>query len=204
MAKSTKIKISLTDFIDFINKTGGTKMTKVRQVKSRDDYSPGKDFYKILREGIVNNHTKDGSKNDLNKILGDLTDKKKATNYPDAIKGYQKFWGRKDIQWLDPPFKHWKVGELDIKVNPELGLEYLGKTYVVKLYFKADKLTKDRVCQILSLMEDQLRDEVEDDVIFAILDVRNAKLHENVIGDITYLPLLEGEARSFETIWKGI
>ncbi|WP_164879142.1 hypothetical protein [Flavobacterium cerinum] len=44
--KDSSIKISLTDFLDFINRSGGTKMTKVKQVKNRAKYHPASDFYK--------------------------------------------------------------------------------------------------------------------------------------------------------------
>lgn len=54
--KSTKIEISLTDFVDFVCKSGTAKLTKVRQIKERDDYSPKTDFYKALREGVIENH----------------------------------------------------------------------------------------------------------------------------------------------------
>lgn len=125
-------------------------------------------------------------------------------NYPVSIEGYKKFWGKKKIEWFDPPFYHWIIGDLDVKINPELGLSFDNKFYIIKLFLKADKISKDKLSQILSLMESQLRKEVGEDAIFAVLDVKNAKLYENVKGDFTYLPLLEGEAKSFESIWKAI
>lgn len=207
MAKATKpttIDISLTDFIDFVSKAGGSKLTKVRQIKNRDEYHPATDFYKTLRDGVVDIHKNGLDKSELNKLLVGLTDEKKKKNYPDAINGYKKFWGKKNFIWFNPPFKHWKVGDVDIKINPELGLECDGKFLVIKLYWKAEKLSKDRVAQILSLMESQLRKRVEPEILFCVLDVKNAKLFCNDTKDTSYLPLLEGEARSFETIWKGI
>ncbi|WP_431242556.1 hypothetical protein ACQ9BO_22455 [Flavobacterium sp. P21] len=96
------------------------------------------------------------------------------------------------------------TGDLDIKINPELGLSFDNKFYVIKLFLKADKISKDKLSQILSLMESQLRKETGDEIIFAVLDVKNSKLYENTKGDYTYLPLLEGEAKSFESIWKAI
>lgn len=45
MEKSkNKITISITDFIGFVNKSGGSKMTKVKQLKNRENYHPSKDF----------------------------------------------------------------------------------------------------------------------------------------------------------------
>lgn len=144
------------------------------------------------------------SRNDLGEILQNVTDEKKKENYADALAGYKKFWGRKDIKWLKPPAKHWSLGEIDIRVNPELGLEYDGNFYIIKMYLKADKLSKDRVTQILSLLEDQLRSKVESEVIFCVLDVRNSKLYCNDSKNKSLMTLLKGEAISFETIWKGL
>ncbi|WP_136668863.1 hypothetical protein [Flavobacterium sp. H122] len=204
MSKKKTINISLTDFIDFVNKSGGSKMTKVKQVKYRDSYHPASDFYKSLREEIIDVHKNNLDKKVLDDLIEKLTDLKKKTNYPLSISGYKKFWGKKKIEWFDPPFKHWLIGDLDIKINPELGIEFGGKFYVIKLFLKSEKITKDKLSQILSLMENQLRSETDDEVIFCVLDVKNAKLYENAKGDFSYLPLLEGEAKSFETIWKAL
>lgn len=198
------IRISLTDFIDFVSRSGGTKQTKVKQVKNRDPYHPATDFYKPLREGIIEIHERDGKKGDLDKLMKGLTDEKKKKNYPEAIAGYKKFWGRKNVTWFTPPSKHWLVGDVDIHVNPELGLECDGKFWVIKLYMKAEPLTRDRVKQILSLMEDQLRKKVEDEVCFCVLDVKNGRFFCNDKKDVSMLPLLKGEVLSFETIWKSL
>ena len=53
-------QISLTDFVDVVAKAGRPKATKVRQVKERHAYEPAFDFYKSLREHIVENHRHDG------------------------------------------------------------------------------------------------------------------------------------------------
>jgi len=95
-----KISISLTDFIDFVNKSGTSKLTKVKQVKGRNAYHPASDFYKILREEIVNIHKNDGDKKKLDELIGNLTDEKKKKNYPFSISGYKKFWGKKKIEWF--------------------------------------------------------------------------------------------------------
>jgi len=69
---------------------------------------------------------------------------------------------------------------------------------------KSEKLTKDRISQILTLLEVQLRPKTEDEVLFCVLDIKNAKLFCNETKDISFMPLLEGEIRSFETIWNGV
>lgn len=205
MAKNkSKIEISLTDFVDFVCKSGSTKLTKVKQIKSRGEYSPATDFYRGLRNGIVELHENNKDKKALKSIITIGLDPKKQKNYLDAINGYKTFWGKKIITWFYPPSNYWVIGDLGIKVNPELGLIFGGLKYVVKLYLKSDKLTKERVTQILTLMEKQLRKEVEVNTKFAVLDVKSGKIFIKEDNDITLTPLLEGEAKSFETIWNGL
>jgi hypothetical protein len=199
-----KIELSLTDFVDFVCKSGSTKLTKVKQIKNREDYSPATDFYKALREGIQEIHRNNGKKKELKSILDSVSDSKKIKNYTESIEGYKKFWGRKDPVWFEPPMKHWIVSELDVRINPELGLEIDGKKYLIKLYFKSDKLSKEKVTQVLTLMESELRNEVDSDVNMAILDVKNGKLFIKEDRDLTLLPLLKGEAMSFEIMWDDL
>jgi len=202
---NNKIEISLTDFIDFVNKSGSQKLTQVRKVKHRPDYEPYSDFYKQLREQIKAIHKKDLAKEELNNILNNLTDDKKKANYPKLIDGYKKFWGRKKIKWFQPPYKNWKIGDLEIRLNPELGLEFNNQFFIIKLFFKDEKIQKSQVDQILTLMEYQLRSKInEPEVKFALLDIRKAKLYPQNGASFDLVPLLLGEAKSFIEIWKGI
>lgn len=141
--------------MDFVCKSGSTKLTKVKQIKNREDYSPATDFYKALREGIQDIHRKNGKKKELKIILEKVSDPKKIKNYSESIDGYKKFWGRKEPIWFEPPMKHWIVSELDVRINPELGLEFDSKKYLIKLYFKNDKLSKEKITQVLTLMESE-------------------------------------------------
>jgi len=51
-------EISLTKFVDFVIKSGTPKMTQVRAIKKRrvDGYDPSHDYYRKLRDGIVELH----------------------------------------------------------------------------------------------------------------------------------------------------
>lgn len=204
------IEISLTDFIGFVNKTGNAKLNHVKTIKDRDVYEPFKDFYKPIREAIQKLHKKNLEKDFLDKILANLTDDRKKKNYPAVINGYKRFLGRKKLSWIKPHKKDWKIGNISISINPEIGLEEKMKDgtstfYIIKLYFKEERIQKSHVDQILTLMEMQLRDKVkEPEVKFAVLDVRKSKLHVKKDSKLDERPLLEGEARSFATIWENI
>ncbi|MBL9160978.1 MAG: hypothetical protein JNJ70_26090 [Verrucomicrobiales bacterium] len=196
--------ISLTDFVDFVAKTGRPKMTLVKQVKQRPEYDPKEDFWRRLRSAIVDYH-KSGStdKTVLGGALDGVTHKPKESAYPAAIKGYQKFLGRKAISWYQPPTKAWTSGDLTIRVNPELGLVINGEHHLVKLYFKADAMTKTKADVIILLMREAIPN-LRPGTKFALLDVQRAKLfaHDSPSQDL--LPLLQGEAANFATIWASI
>lgn len=203
--KSTeKIQISLTDFIEYVSKVGTTKYTKVKQIKQRGPYQPPFDFWKPLREKIIEIHKKNENRNELDKVLDDLTDKNKANLYPNLVTQYKSFLGRKKIEWIEPPFKDWKISEIRIKVNPEIGLCINGKPYVIKLYFKAEPLSKSKVDLILLLMNEVLKKDEFTDANFAVLDISNKKLYEKCSLNKSQLSLLEGEALTFQKIWEGI
>lgn len=198
------INISLTDFIDYVSKVGSSKFSKVNQIFSRDEYHPAFDFWKLLREGIIEFHEQNKNKAELDKILNQLTDKKKINRYPTLINSYKSFLGRKKIEWFEPPSKDWKKDDLEIKLNPELGLDINGKLYVIKLYFKADKLSQMKADLILLLMNAKLKKGDFKEVTFAVLDVERKKLFEKTKLNGTHLPLLEGEALSFINIWNSL
>ena len=197
-------EISLTDFVDFVAKSGTPKLTHVRQIKSRGDYNPAEDFWRLLRTGIVKHHrTNEKDKKKLDAIIKDLTDSKKSGNYPNAIKQYKSFLGRKKIKWFKPPKNTWVFGDLELRVNPELGLVINGQRHIVKLYFKKMKLTKSKADLILLLLQDGLPTAKLGDE-YSILDVQNKKLFSSNAPDPTFLPLLQGEAMNFATIWNQL
>lgn len=200
------IKVSLTEFMNFVNKSGASKVTVVQKAKNRRDeeYAHYKDYWIKLREKIKSVHKSDGSHDNLKELLSEVN-QDKVDNYKLAINGYCSFWKKKKIEWVEPPRKTWTVGDIKIEVNPELGLVLKDKVFVIKLFTTAnDSMDKRHADLILTLMENELRSKVEAEVIFAVLDVKRGKLFENKNLDPSLKGLLNGEARSFETIWKSL
>lgn len=197
--------ISLTDFVDFVISSGTPKLTKVLQIKRRGDYQPAHDFWRELREGIVNFHKSHATgKHELDRILATLDDKKTA-RYADCLSGYKRFLGRKRITWFEPPNGRWTSGGLVIRINPELGLNIEGKRYVVKLYFKKEPLSRRRTDIVRLLLHAALNNVANRPGIhYAILDVPRWKLFDDRPPDQALVPLLNGEASNFITIWNSI
>ena len=66
---------------------------------------------------------------------------------------------------------------IEVKVNPELGLEVNQQPHLIKLYFKADPLAKPKTEVITHLMEIALRPYCPANCRMSVLDVRRHKLH---------------------------
>ena len=196
--------ISLTDFVDFVIKSGSPKLTKVRDVKTRGDYHPAIDFWKPLREGLISFH-QGGAKNkkELDKIVSGLTDKKKVDRYRDCVKGYKKFLGNKKAKWFAPHSAVWGSAGVDVRVNPELGLSINGTPHLIKLHFKAEAISKLRIDCVLLLMEQALQSKKKG-IHYGVLDVPRWKLHASADPDPALVPLLFGEAASFLSMWQQL
>lgn len=198
------MKISLTDFVDFVSKSGTPKQTKVAEVKSRNDYHPALDFWKPLRDGIVEHHRAGKSAKDLDKILSAVTDKRKLDRYRECLAGYKKFLGKKTVKWFEPERKTEKLSSLEIIVNPELGLTIDGTSYILKLYFKQEPISKLRMDLIQFFMQHSLGKSVRKGIQFAVVDVQRGKMFSQKPVSRNYLPLLTGEAASFAAIWETL
>lgn len=204
LKKNTHPLVSLTDFVDFVAKSGRPKLTVVKQIKRRTEYDPKEDFWRRLREAIVEFHrTGQTDKNRLDGVLNGLTHKPKVTAYPTVLSAYKRFLGRKDISWFLPAREAWTSGGLTVNVNPELGLEINGERHLIKLYFKRDKMAKAKADLILLLMKEALKKQPKG-TKFALLDVRENKLFAAASPPSDLRPLLEGEAVNFTTIWNAL
>lgn len=197
------IKISLTEFMNFVNKSGASKITVVASAKTNreEEYQIYKDYWLKFRESIKSIHREGLSKESLYSRLDDVCDDKKV-NYEAAINGYCKFWGKRKISWIQPPHKTWSHKDIRIELNPDLGLIIKEKTFYIKLFIASNGvLDKRHADLILTLMEKELRDKVETNSIFGVLDVKRGKLFEYKKTDTKLLYLLESEAESFESLW---
>lgn len=196
--------VSLTDFVDFVAKSGRPKQTIVKQIKRRTEYDPKEDFWRRLRVAIIEFHrTGQTDKTKLDEVLKGLTHQPKITSYPMVLRGYKSFLGRKAFTWFSPPRDAWTSGGLTVNVNPELGLDINGERHLVKLYFKRDKMAKNKADLILHLMKKALPKQPKG-TKFALLDVRENKLFSHAAPSSDLNPLLEGEAVNFTTIWNAL
>lgn len=205
------IKITLTEFMNFVNKAGSAKATVVKQAKRRHEnednpYAPGSDYWYYLRKQIQELHKKGKTQDFLDDVLDKIPSDRKE-NYQIMINGYKSFLGvKKKFEYVTPTRKTWIIGDLNIALNPELTLERNGEILVIKLFLSAnDSIDKRRADLILTLMEHEMRNKVGGEgPIFAVLDVRKHKLFKQNNRGSELMGLLRGEAKSFETQWKEL
>lgn len=195
--------LSLTDLVDVILKSGVPKLTKVSQVKFRPDYEPAFDYYKQLREAIIENHQQGGSKKQFQVVAGSSCSPKKLSNYNTAIQGYSKWWGNKSFTWKDPARVTYSKNGIDVIVNPELGLEWNGELHYIKLYLKSDPLSKARADLILTLLRKSLAKKAPKDTKMAILDVRASKLFTETSKKVP-IAVVDAELAYIAALWPTI
>lgn len=197
-------RISLTDFVDIVSKSGTPKATKVAQVKNRPEYDPSQDFYKPARDCIIQTHQKNGDKAELRRMLAALRDPKKQVNYPDLVAGYSKWWGRKTLKWFAPPSETYAAHGIEVSVNPELGLLVNGERHIIKLYFKGETLSKNRVDVVTHLMEHRLRPRATAGERMSVLDIRNAKLIAPTVPIRGLSGILDAELAYIAALWPSV
>ncbi len=195
--------LSLTDFVDIVSKSGTPKATKVLEVKGRGEYEPAFDFYKPLREHIVNLHSQNMGKEHLTDVLESIHNRTKLDNYPELIAGYKKWWGKKQCLWQTPPRTRYTQGGVEIIVNPELGLEIDGKLHIIKLYFKKDKLTKLRLAVIGWLMAETIKEQPTSACSLGVLDIRHSKLLDLSAADRSLGAVLAAEIAYIRSLWEA-
>lgn len=200
------IKISMTNFIDFVGATGTGKLTEIRKIKRMyvAGYNPKFDFWRKLRKAIVVMHQNGELKETLDEVLKELKPKSnKRGPYQQYIKAYKKWLGRKPIEWFDPGKLHWSHRDLTVLVNPELGLKLKGVDYLVKLYFRTKPLSKYRENSVLHLMR-KLAVENGIKATPSVLDVSKGSLMEWTVDIQDIDAMLRAEATFFIELWNEL
>lgn len=197
-------ELSLTDLVDIVSASGTPKATKVRQVKQRPTYHPSLDYYKQIREGISWAHQQGASKQQLLTHIGPVTDSKKVANYSAIQAGYRRWWGNKSLVWFSPPSGMFTAHGIDVRVNPELGLNVNGTPHLIKLYFKTEQLTKTRIDIITHLMQSNLARRAPAGCTMSVLDCRNHKLISPTVPIAGLGAVLDAELAYVAALWPQV
>lgn len=193
--------IPFASFIDFVLTSGTGKLTQVKQLKQGQNERVT-DFYRPLREAIVDMHVTGLDTAVLDGLVETLIDPREKRIFPKLVEGYKKFLRQGKMTWFEPPLRDYPLGPLSVRVNPEVGLLIDGRPHAIKLYFRGDPLSPQRVMVSNQLLANALAT-TWPGTVFAILDVRRARL-------FPYRPktevglLLKAEAASLASLYAGL
>ncbi len=198
-------EISMTTFVDFVLASGTQRLTVVRRAKAdyQTKYDPARDFYRLLREGIVEMHQMQKPRVSLDGIVQNLSDAKKVAPYLECIDAYKRWCGKKQFEWVGAYSIDWKCDDLVVRVNPELGMCINDAPHVITLYFKGESPSKQRLETMFHLLELSLPAELRD-ATPGILDVRRGNLFKPNRDIPSIGALLMGDALAFQTMWDRV
>jgi hypothetical protein len=200
------MRVSLTSFLDYIAASGTTRLVRVRDAKNQYEqgYAPERDFYGPLRKRIVQTFEEGWNSARLDELLAEVDDPKKQQHYAACRKGIRKWAGvsgKKSYEWAEPKRAIWKTGDLEVNVSPELWVAVDSEPEIVKLYFKADPLSQQRVTLALYLLEKT----VGKHGAVGILDLQQGKLFRRTKQPPEGVDLLlASEAAGFVTLWDSL
>lgn len=193
--------ISLSYFVDFVLTSGTGKLTSVKQLKQGRD-ERFSDFYRPVRESIVDMHTKGLDTIVLDDLLASLVDPRERRIFPKVVNGYKKFLRQGKMTWFEPPMRDYPLGPISVRVNPEIGLLINGRPHAIKLYFRGDPLSPQRILVVNQLLANALST-TWPGTVFSVLDVRRARLYPYRPKSEVGL-LLKAEAASLSSLYSSI
>lgn len=196
--------VTLTTFMDYVVAAGTRKLTCVRKAKKQygQGYDPRTDFYKPLREGIIEMHKQGFETSYLDEVLSRVTDPKKLTSYPKCIDGYCACLGDRPVEYSPYKPRKWESSGLEVRVNPELMLTIRRVRYAVKLYFKAEPIPQGAIAPMLRMIEMSVPKSLKAKP--AIIDLQHSRMHTRNELDPSLDALLKAEAASFAVLWDAL
>ena len=197
------INITLTDFLNIVQSTGMTKLSKIRKIKTRI-YSPATDYYKSLREAIIEVLS---SGTDATGILPAVQSahQTRQQNYKEIADNFIHWVStKKGWRWREPPRAYYGNDTIEIRVNPELAfVDKAGNLHVIKLHFNKDQLSKGKLDVAGCLFSQTLTSTCPANTSFYFLDLHQGKLFsvKQTSGVDTFL---NAELEYIKSIWNMI
>ena len=195
------IDITLTDFLNIVQSTGMTKLSKIRKIKTRE-YSPASDYYKSLREAII---AVLSSGSDPAGILPTAyaAHQTRQQNYKEIANNFIKWIStKKGWEWVNPPRGNFGNTTIEIKVNPELAfIDKGGNTHVIKLHFNKEQISKGKLDVAGCVFSTSLTPSCSANTSFYFLD-----LHQGQLFSVKHTSgvdvFLHAELEYIKSIWE--
>lgn len=198
-------QMNMVQFAEIMMSAWPQKLNKINAIKKKPAYQPKTDYYKQIREYIKSFHEHGKALDEFADASEIVSGIRKHNNYTQLVKAYIRFLkSSKPVRYFIPYRGKCLSGDLEIIVNPEIGLELNGHQYLIKLYFKKDPLKKQRAAIITWLMENALRMYVNPDIKMAVLDVARSKLYIASAPAFDTPLAIQAEASCISQLWDAL
>lgn len=195
------IEITLTDFLNIVQSTGMTKLSKIRNIKNRE-YSPASDYYKSLREAIIEVLSSGDDAADILPVVKSAHSTRQE-NYQKIAENFIHWLStKKGWTWVEPPRAYYGNNTIGVKVNPELAFtDKSGNMHIIKLHFNKDHLSKGKLDVAGCLFSQSLAATCPGNTNFYFLDLHQGKLFsvKNAAGVDVFLT---AELDYINSIWN--
>ena len=165
------IELTLTDFLNIVQTTGMSKLSKIRKIKTRE-YNPASDYYKPLREAIVGVLTSGGNVNDILPVANGALPIRQQ-NYKKVAENFIRWISsKKGWKWAHPPHAVYGNGTINISVKPELSFIDKNKNlHVIKIHLNKEPLSKGKLDSAGCLIDKALSSKCNSATSFYFLDL---------------------------------
>jgi hypothetical protein len=145
------IDITLTDFLNIVQSTGMTKLSKIKKIKTRE-YSPASDYYKSLREAIIEVLSSGDDANDIMPAVYSAHQTRQQ-NYKEIADNFIRWLStKKGWTWRQPPRTCYGNSTIEVRVNPEIAfVDKNNAMHVIKLHFNKEQLSKGKLLTLLDV-----------------------------------------------------
>lgn len=178
-----------------------TKLSKIKRIKNRI-YSPASDYYKPLREAIIEVTS---SGDDANNIFATIQSAHhtRQENYTKICENFIHWITTKNgWAWQTPPRGYYGDSTIGVRVNPELAfVDKFGGLHIVKLHFNQDSLSRGRLDVAGCLFFQSLAPKCPESTKFYFLDLHQPKLFSVKQTDNADV-FLDAELQYIKSIWS--
>jgi len=190
------------EFSDIAVSSGQPKLTMIRKEKHKPPYQPAGDYYKQLREAIVEAHEQSLGQVHITSEANGCPNPKRKGNYIALANAYNKWWGKKAITSHPHQKDTFSANGIDITLNPELCLEWSGHKHLVKLYFNQEAMTQARANYMIHLMDVVYSGRGINE--FNVLDIKKGKLFSFTGSAANFTIGLSAETAFIAAAWPSL
>lgn len=175
------MRLRALEFARFANSTNErTRRSIVRRVYRTSDgtYDVRTDFYKRAREALRRLRGVDPDLSELEMVARTASEKRRA-HYRRVLGGFALWAEQRQLEFFSAPRGAWVDGDIEIPVNPELGLVIDGERHLMKLNFQQVPLSEREAEVVLDLMHEVFGPTEPTGTLMAVLDLATGGLYKS-------------------------